>query len=169
MALISNLKDLLAGNNTLKSRFKPSSIECQLAAIQNDNFPFKLGNNMPSAQGFALTGSLEAPWILPPIHNSTAPSGTGTPLFFNLQAHYQKSLGCSANQRQELGFARNTQNQKWMILGREISSARSPREYSNLQSKALFYIYLALHLLHFSLPRCYMEGAAADFGSHLKW
>lgn len=61
--------------------------------------------------------------------------------FFNLRAHYQKSLGHIANQRQELGLARNTCNQKWMIPGREISSARSPREYSNLQSKALL-IYI---------------------------
>lgn len=61
--------------------------------------------------------------------------------FFNLRAHYQKSLGRTANQRQELGFARNTRNQKWMIPGREISSATSPREYGNLQSKALL-IYI---------------------------
>lgn len=56
-----------------------------------------------------------------------------------------------------------------MIPGREISSARSPREYSNLQSKALFNIYLALHLLRFSLLRCCIEGTALLFGSYLKW
>lgn len=100
-----------------------------------------------------------------PIHNSTTPSGTGTPLFFNLRAHYQKSLGHTANQRLELRFAQNTSNQKWMIAGREISGTGSPWEYSNLQSKALFNIYLALHLLRFSLLRCSMEGAALLFSA----
>lgn len=89
--------------------------------------------------------------------------------FFNLWAHYLKSLGHTANQRQELGFAWNTRNQKWMIPGRDISSTRSPREYCNLQSKALFNIYLALHLLHFSLLRGFMEGAVLLFGTYLKW
>lgn len=128
---------------------------------------------MPSAKGLALTESLEAPWnIQPPLtpQSITQQHLLGLALhFFNLQAHYQKSLGRAANQRQELGFARNSRNQKWMIPGREISSARSPREYSNLQSKALFNIYLAMHLLRFSPYRCRMEGAALLSGSHLTW
>lgn len=93
---------------------------------------------MPSAKGLALTGSLEAPWIprFPPSITQQHLQGLALH-FFNLAAHYQESLGRSTNQRQELGLAPNTCYQKWMIPGREISSARSPREYSNLQSKVL--------------------------------
>lgn len=60
------------------------------------------------AKGLALTGSLEGSMDLSPP-SITQQHLLGLALhFFNLRAHYQKSLGRTANQRQELGFALNT-------------------------------------------------------------
>lgn len=81
--------------NFNKSSFLQKSfcIECNWSMLQN-------ATAASLSERLSLTGSLGAPWISGPIHNSTAPSGTSSPLFcFNLRAHCQRSQGCTANQR----------------------------------------------------------------------